>query len=78
MDEDRIEIITPMSPEKRRVLEVKSRFLTGFAVLSIFVYCAVISAVALKPSSFAGDPRARADASKMASRVLAIDWTNSR
>ena len=78
MDEDRIEIVTPVSAEKRRALEVKSRLLTAFAILSVFVYCGVIAAVALKLPATGGGPRAEVASSKMASRVLAPDGVNTR
>ena len=78
MDEDRIEIITPVSAEKRRALEVKSRLMTAFAVLSVFVYCGVIAAVGLKLPAAGGGPRAEVDVSKMASRALATEWINTR
>jgi hypothetical protein len=73
MDEDHIEIVTPVSAEKRRALEVKSRLLTAFAVLSVFVYCGVVAAMALNPYSGSGDFRV----SKMAARMLPADGINS-
>jgi hypothetical protein len=78
MIEERIEIITPVSAEKRRAQEVKARLLAGFVVLSVLAYNAV--AVALKPHSGGSDRRVGAASYakplNMAGRLLTADGTN--
>ena len=76
-DEDRIEIITPISARKRRAQEEKSRWLAGFAVVSVIFYSAVLAAVALKPHSDSSGLRVGADLAKVAGRLFPTDEMNA-
>jgi len=58
--------------------EVKSRLLQSFVVLSIFVYCALIAAVALKSPSGGTDLKTQLDFIQVAGRLLPADLMNPR
>jgi len=78
MDDDRIEIITPVPAKKRRGQELKSRLLRGFVILSVSIYCAVSAAVALKSHPSGSDLKVGLESTKVAGRLLPAEIINPR